>query len=73
VVIVWVNRKDMTISFDLDPSCAVCQKGLLKLQKLQAASNVYGTRSLKTGKIVGKVKMIPDFNSAGILTHWHIA
>ena len=64
-----------TIFFSLDSiGCKLCARGLAKLQKLQARNrNAYGSRNLQTGKNVGCVKMFPDYNASGILTHWHIS
>ena len=61
------------LNFDLDGDCALCKRGLQKLIKLQARNtNAYGSRNLTTGKRIGKVQIVPDYNSFGIVTHWHI-
>ena len=59
--------------FHLDAQCDLCARGLAKLQKLQPRNtDVYGSRNLKTGKAVGRLQLVPDYNGSGILTHWHV-
>ena len=49
------------------------ERGVGKLAKLQARNqNAYGSRNLTTGKMIGKLQLVPDYNASGILTHWHI-
>ena len=60
------------IKFNLDPDCDNCKKGVAKLAKIQARHiGAYGSMQAN-GKRFSAIKIIPDFNSSGILTHYHI-
>ena len=68
-----VSQQLTVLSFNLQGDCDLCKRGLRKLIKLQAQNpNAYGSRNLTTGKRIGKIQIVPDYNSNGILTHWHI-
>lgn len=61
------------ISFNVDDSCSQCIKGREKIIKLQKQhKGVYGSTYLNSKRLVGKIEIVPDYNSNGILTHWHI-
>ena len=69
------------ITFYLDKECELCARGLAKVKKLEAGfypnkpALVYGSKFIsgeKKGKSAGKIEIVPDYNSCGILTHWHV-
>ena len=68
-----VDQQLTKLHFDLDGSCNLCKRGLRKILKMQKMNiNAYGSKVIETGKLVGKVELLPDYNGHGILTHWHI-
>ena len=69
-----VSQNLILLNFDLDGQCGLCKNGLRKLIKFQAQNkNAYGSRNLQTGKNIGCLKMFPDYNANGVLTHWHVS
>jgi hypothetical protein len=61
------------IRIDIDESCEYCNRGLAYLKELKKHHpGCYGTRILDTGKYVPGLLLLPDYNSFGILTHFHI-
>lgn len=76
----------MEIKIQIDESCKHCKKGLTYLKKLYKQNkNAYGcyilhpvSRFIKEKRDLGKqdrikgIILIPDYNSHGYLTHFHI-
>jgi len=76
----------MEIKINIDGNCKHCKKGLNYLKKLYKRNkNAYGgfilhpiSRLIKEKRDLGEkdrikgIKLIPDYNSSGYLTHFHI-
>ena len=76
----------MEIKINIDESCKHCKEGLVYLKKLYKRNkNAYGSfilhpisRLIKEKRDLGEedkingINLIPDYNSSGYLTHFHI-
>lgn len=63
----------MELKIWIDSDCDLCKRGLAKLEKLQRRHpNAYGSKFLSSKRLVGKVELVPDYNSSGVMTHMHI-
>jgi len=63
----------MAITIDIDENCASCQDGLSYFEELQYRhERHYGSLNLDTQKRLPGILLTPDYNSFGILTHFHI-
>lgn len=58
----------------METDCESCQFALRKLKEMEATKDkrFYISRDRKTGEWARTFVLRPDYNSAGILTHWHI-
>jgi|LGOV01.1.fsa_nt_gb hypothetical protein len=72
------TKKGDSVKFRIDSSCSLCKEHIEKIkeyfgsQRKDAYINEY-LRGSKKGKKLGSIKITPDFNSCGHLTHWHIS
>ena len=72
------TKKGDSVKFWLDSSCSFCKKEIKKINEYfknlntkEVYMNVF-MRGENKGKKLPSIKLTPDYNSAGILTHWHI-
>jgi hypothetical protein len=74
-----VTKDKKKVRFWLGNHCTICQSEIehinAELDKIETSKDVYGSRYIKgdkKGQFAIAITMRPDFNSEGILTHWHI-
>ncbi|GEM_PF-6038525 len=67
-----------TLNFEIDVengdfSCKYCQEALKYYKKLlKRHKGYYGTVNIKKQEKIKGIVLRPDYNSNGILNHWHI-
>lgn len=61
------------MKINIDDSCDLCKKGLKYFKLLNKRhKEIYGHMNMKTYKFIEGLHLIPNFNSEGYLTHFHI-
>ncbi len=62
-----------SIKIYFDESCPHCQETYEYFQFLQIKNpDAYASVNKKTGNYITPIKLRPDYNSAGVQTHWHL-
>jgi len=63
----------MRISVEIADTCDYCKEGLAYLKELRRRHpECYGTRYTDSEKYIAGLLLIPDYNAAGILCHFHL-
>ena len=63
----------MQIKINIDDSCKLCKKGLKYFKSLHKRhKDNYVNINMKTYKFINSLVLIPDYNSEGYLTSFHI-
>lgn len=60
------------LNFRIDPSCKFCQKGIKKIDDLNKVHDGAFMNRKANGRKFSPIKLMPDYNASGVLTHWHI-
>ena len=62
-----------TIEIDIDENCPECCKALEYMKELtDHHENHYGNMDMATGEYIKGITIVPNYNSHGHHTHWHI-
>lgn len=63
----------MEIKINIDESCSNCKEAMKWFKELQKRhKDCYMNMDMKTFKRIDGIILIPDYNSEGYLTHFHI-